>query len=88
MAIGGVSGALAVIVPLGIMFAVNDTAGSVATATIFYGAVGAGIGMGIGAAIDGAIHKKILVFQTPAAQIGLLPIMTTERKGLALTLRF
>lgn len=88
VAIGGVIGGSTVTVSLIVWSRLADIGGNVGTAAAFYGAVGAGIGMGIGAAIDSAIYRKTVVFRGPATPVGVAPILSRNRKGLALTVCF
>jgi hypothetical protein len=50
-----------------------------------------GIGTGIGVGIDALIRRKHVIYQRPptsGVQIGITPLLTSQRKGVQVTLRF
>jgi hypothetical protein len=52
-----------------------------------YAAVGTGIGVGV----DALIRKKHVIYQrqlTSAVQVGVAPLLTRQRQGVQVTLRF
>lgn len=59
-------------------------------ALVAIGAYG-GIGAGIGVAVDALIRKEHVIFRrqpTTGLQVGVAPWLTTQRKGVLVTLRF
>lgn len=73
-----------------IAFAASDSgdvdAGMAALAIGAYGGIGAGIGVGVDALIRG--RQVIYQRQSTGVQVGIAPWLTSQRKGVLVTLRF
>jgi hypothetical protein len=89
-AILGAAGGAAFVAAMGVIFSEDSdewTASDVAVALGIY----AGIGTGIGVGIDALIRKKHVIYQHPptsGVQVGIAPWLTSQRKGVQVTVRF
>jgi hypothetical protein len=86
LAIGAVASA-ALIIAVSAVDSEEVDAGLAALAIGAYGGIGAGIGVGV----DALIRKRHVIYQRqslPGVQVGIAPWLTSQRKGVLVTLRF